>query len=191
MAEACNDPFCWWGCKHGRYAARLRGSTGLQAHARVAGPWRRCSTCFHGFTLIELMVVLVVVSILITAAYPSYHESVRKAKRAEGRAALMRLMQQQERYFTQNNGYVAFSSDSTDENAKKFIWYSGASAASSAYEVSAVACANERIENCVVLIARPGTEKVDANYKDPACGDLILASSGMQTASGRARNCWR
>ena len=36
-----------------------------------------------GFTLIEVMVVVVIVAILSTVAYPSYQESVRRTKRAE------------------------------------------------------------------------------------------------------------
>lgn len=46
-----------------------------------------------GFTLIEIMVVAVIVAILATIAYPSYQSSIRKAKRSEGHAALMQLMQ--------------------------------------------------------------------------------------------------
>jgi type IV pilus assembly protein PilE len=73
-----------------------------------------------GFTLIEIMVAVVIVAILASFAYPSYLESVRKAKRAEARAALMQLMQQQERYYSQNNRYIAFSSESAGENGKSF-----------------------------------------------------------------------
>ena len=40
-----------------------------------------------GFTLIELMIVVAIVAILGAIAYPSYLDSVRKGKRAEGRTA--------------------------------------------------------------------------------------------------------
>jgi prepilin-type N-terminal cleavage/methylation domain-containing protein len=62
-----------------------------------------------GFTMIELMIVLVVISILAAFAFPSYRDSVRKSNRAQAKTALMRLMQQQEQYFTQNNSYIVFS----------------------------------------------------------------------------------
>jgi type IV pilus assembly protein PilE len=146
---------------------------------------------FHrGFTLVEVMVVVAIVAILASVAYPSYQESIRKAKRAEGRAALTRLMQQQERFYSQNNRYVAFTADSGDDDAKKFVWYSGSSASTSAYEVEAAACDNEKIENCVVLTAKPGTDKVEANYKDTKCQKLVLTSTGKKSASSGATDCW-
>ena len=145
----------------------------------------------QGFTLIELMIVLAVAAILAAIAYPSYQESVRKTRRAEGRTALMQLMQQQERFYSQHTRYIAFSSASTDANEKRFKWYSADSAASSSYEISAAACSDDVIQNCVALTAKPGTEKVNKGYKDPACGELTLTSTGIKKASGTAALCWK
>lgn len=46
--------------------------------------------------MIELMIVVVIMAILATVAYPSYLNSVRKARRADGQAAItnMQLAQQ-------------------------------------------------------------------------------------------------
>ena len=144
-----------------------------------------------GFTLIEVMVVVVIVAILSTVAYPSYQESVRRTKRAEGRAALMQLMQQQERFYTQNTTYTVFSSESTAAHEKKFRWYSADSAAASSYEISATACSGDVIQNCVLLTAKPGTEKVNSGFKDTACGNFMLTSTGEKTVSGSATTCWK
>lgn len=143
----------------------------------------------RAFTLIEVIVAMVVVAILASIAYPSYMESVRKAKRAEGRAALMQLMQQEERYFTQNNTYIAFSSASTDAAEKMFRWYSGATPATSAYEITAQACSADVLQNCVVLTAKPGTAKVDGKFEDTVCGELSLDSRG--TLGAAAAECWK
>ena len=146
-----------------------------------------------GFSLIELMTTLAIIAILAAVAYPSYQDSVRKARRAEGRAALMQLMQQQERYYSQNNSYIAFSSSSTDAGGKSFKWYSGDSPEHSAYEISGAACQNENIRDCVQLTASPGTSKVNASFKDAVCGKLMLTSTGEKTSSGAGAPgvCWQ
>lgn len=152
-------------------------------------PWRKTELRYQrGFTLLEVMVALVIIFMLAGAAYPSYQESIRKSKRMEGRAALMQLMQQQERFHTLHNSYIGFSSASTDEDERKFKWFSGNSAQRSAYEIKGQACAGETIQDCVLLIATPGTSKVDASYADPVCGELKLDSTGGKTAN--KTDCW-
>lgn len=142
----------------------------------------------NGFTLIEMMVALAIAGILATFACSSYLSSIKKAKRAEGRAALMQLMQQQERYYSQHTTYIAFNSGSAGRDEKYFKWYSADSPSSSSYEISAEACANETIQTCVKLIAKPGTEKVNSSYQDAECGNLKLSSTGEKSADGE--NCW-
>lgn len=142
-----------------------------------------------GFTLIELMVVLAVIGILGSIVYPSYLEYVRKAKRSEARAALMQLMQQQERFYSQRNTYISFSSTSTEADAKRFKWFSGGSAAASAYEIAGSACSGTDLTECIELVATPGTNNVDPNYRDPKCGKLSVTSTGLQAADGDG--CWR
>ncbi|MEB0137306.1 type IV pilin protein [Actimicrobium sp. CCC2.4] len=141
-----------------------------------------------GFTLIELLVAIVIVALLATIALPSYQFAVRKVKRAEGRAALLRLMQQQEQLYSQRMTYLAFSSSSTAPDQQRFAWFSAESAAASAYEIDALACPGRRIAECVLLRARPGTNRVNAGFSDPQCGILRLDSLGHKDADGR--NCW-
>lgn len=141
----------------------------------------------YGFTLIELMVALAITAILASVAYPSYVEAVRKAKRVEGRAALLQLMQQQERIYSLQNSYEAFSA--TSQNNGKFKWFSGNAPTSSAYEIRAEACSEELIGNCVLLTAEPGTNKVDTNFKDPLCGALSVTSTGKRLPD--TEGCWR
>lgn len=142
----------------------------------------------RGFTLIEALIALAIFGILASLAYPAYQHVARKAKRAEGRAALMELMQQQERFYMQHTRYIRFSSSMDEANEKKFKWFSGASPKSSAYEIRAEACAGDTIDHCVVLFAMPGTANVDAAYKDAECGALSLSSSGVKLPAGR--DCW-
>lgn len=145
----------------------------------------------RGFTLVELMVVLAVAAILAAMAYPGYQQHVVRTRRTEGQVALQALMQQQERYFTQNNRYIAFGAEAEVPDARLFRWWSGASAARSAYEIEGRACDGEDIADCVQLIATPGTARVDRKFRDPTCEQLILTSTGLHLATGPATRCWR
>jgi type IV pilus assembly protein PilE len=140
-----------------------------------------------GFTLVEVMVVLVILAVLGAIAYPTYAGYVRKTRRIEGQVALVEAMQLEERYYSQHNSYVPFSSVLPDA---RFKWWSGSTAALSAYEIDAYACPGRQIRECVELRARPGTARVDARFADPDCGTLTFSSTGEQGATGAMARCW-
>ena len=58
-----------------------------------------------GFSLIELMIVVVIIAILSTIAYPSYQDNLTRARRADAQAVLMEAAQFMERFYTENNRY--------------------------------------------------------------------------------------
>jgi len=60
-----------------------------------------------GFSLIELMIVVVIGSILLAIAVPSYMAQIRQSRRAEAKTALLDLAGREERYFSTNgNAYT-------------------------------------------------------------------------------------
>lgn len=59
-----------------------------------------------GFTLIELMVVVVIMAILVAVAIPNYASYVLKGKLTEGQTLLADLQLREEQYYADNRAYA-------------------------------------------------------------------------------------
>ena len=61
----------------------------------------------RGLTLVELMVVVAVMAIVASVAYPLYTAQVEKSRRADAKVALQEIALAQERFYTINGEYTA------------------------------------------------------------------------------------
>jgi type IV pilus assembly protein PilE len=59
-----------------------------------------------GFTLIELMISIVIVSVLTAVAIPSYKTFIRKGYRASAQAAMMDIANREEQFLLANRAYA-------------------------------------------------------------------------------------
>lgn len=59
-----------------------------------------------GFTLIEVMIVVAIIAILASIAYPSYQNSIVTSHRNDAMGALQGLAQAMERHYSENGTYL-------------------------------------------------------------------------------------
>lgn len=138
-----------------------------------------------GFTLIEMMVVVAIIGVLSVIAFNAYTEQVRKAKRAEGKAALLAAAQRLERFATNNGRYppTLAAAAISDKSSKD-------DPARSPYNISIVAGATGDITTSWVL-----TAAVSTFFTDPRCGDLTFNNLGQKSVSitptaANVAYCW-
>ncbi len=82
----------------------------------------RAARSAQGFTLIELMVVVVIASILMAIAVPSYMSQVRQSRRVEAKTALLDLAGREERYFSTSTTGANYSQTTTDVGYPVGAW---------------------------------------------------------------------
>lgn len=81
-----------------------------------------------GFTLLELLVVVMIIGILSSIALPQYKKAVEKARVTEGLVVLKALADAQERYLQANPGETGVTKRTqvADVDLKGGVWWVGA-----------------------------------------------------------------
>jgi len=133
----------------------------------------------QGFTLIEVMIVVVIISILVAIAVPAYQNEANRSRRADAKISLLNAAQRLEQCFTATGTYVGCLNTAPPFPSNQLF-----------YTITAAA-PNPITQNTYTLTATPaagGAQVGDA----AACATLTINQQGQQQATGaQAATCWQ
>lgn len=141
----------------------------------------------QGFSLIEVMIALLVISILAAIAYPSYQDSVRKNGRTVAKAELMKVLARQEQHFVNSKGYATDLTTLGYVANGFYLNRKGDASASSTNAVYKIELASGASTTAFTLNAVP----VGSQTADSQCSTLTLSHTGAESATGSlGAACW-
>lgn len=127
---------------------------------------------YRGFTLIELMIVVAVISILAAIAMPAYREYIKKSRRAEAQSYLMTLAARQQQFLVDTRRFSALPP------AEISTQPSGVAAA---YAVTITTL--DGPPPTFLITATPSGDQASEK-----CGTLSIDQTGTKTAA--SSGCW-
>lgn len=133
-----------------------------------------------GFTLIELMIVVVIIGVLASIAYPSYQKHMTQTRRSDAQSALLQIANQQERFFTECNWYA------TNLTASSRVC--GASAGSGDLNYPATTSPDGHYALSLVQGVMLADGTTSATCSTWGCGYSAVANPNGSGASGRQTN---
>jgi len=142
----------------------------------------------RGITLIELLTVIVILSVLMSIAVPTYRRYLVRAQRSEAKIALLQLQTAQEKFYSQYNRYTdkvttksteatpGLGLPGTTETGKYDITVSSLEAGGQAYTAT----------------AKPHAGGGQTDDKD--CASFTINERGVRgnsTGDEHVQNCWK
>jgi type IV pilus assembly protein PilE len=115
-----------------------------------------CCRSNRGFTLIELMIVVAIVTILAAIALPSYTRYVLKTRRTAAMACVSEYSNYMERFYTTNLTYVGASTAPaldcrSAQRTGSYYTITATSQSASAYQLTATPYGGQASDSCGAL----------------------------------------
>jgi type IV pilus assembly protein PilE len=126
-----------------------------------------------GFTLIEMLIVVAMVSILAAVAIPSYREYIKKSRRAEAQSYLLSLVARQQQFLVDTRAYATLATLTSSLPTPANV--------STAYTVTMPDPAGT--PPTFTVTATPKTDQ-----SSEKCGTLTINETGTKTAA--VSGCW-
>ena len=111
-----------------------------------------------GFTLLELMIVVVVIAILAAIAVPSYSEYTIRSRLTEAYSGLASAQSSAEQFWSNNRTYVGFNSAAGFPAATSNFTYNLSNQTASTYTITAAAVATSPVKGFAFTIDQNGTK---------------------------------
>ncbi|MDY6943109.1 MAG: type IV pilin protein [Pseudomonadota bacterium] len=134
----------------------------------------------RGFTLVELLIVIVIVGILASVAVPAYQGQMQKARRSDAMTLLMVSAQQMERCASQNPAATGYTGCDTDLAATSDEGY---------YDLAA----SSVTATTFTLTTTPASGEAQVNDTD--CASMTINQAGQRSARNgddedTTATCW-
>lgn len=143
----------------------------------------------RGVTLIEILIVMVILALIASFAYPSYMDYVVDTKRTAATSILLQVADRQQQFFMDNKRFANDLTNLGFANNPLVIADDGRTMADAANSQSTytVTLANVTPTTYTITAAPLNSQAT----RDTECGSLTLNQALLKGSSGGGRDCWK
>jgi type IV pilus assembly protein PilE len=142
----------------------------------------------HGFTLIEVMIVLAIVGVLMAIALPSYTSYVARANRADARGQMLQVSQYMHKFYAANDRFDQNRATTTNVDGE-LVPPSMMRSPADGTQLYGLTVRATAVAFTVTAVPLTGSKMAG----DP-CASLTLTSTGVRGVNGATLSrdeCWK